>query len=351
MKKTLMAAAVCACSAGPALAQSNVSIYGVLDLSVARTTGAIASTHTPTATLPAFSGNDTKMQSGTLQGSRLGFRGTEDLGGGWSTIFTLESGILADTGASDQSGLLFGRQAFVGLKNKDLGTLTFGRQYGPECLAWKLMEPMDDGFAGAGSNLFATNGKRVNNAVKYTTPSFSGVTADILYGFGEVADNNAANRHIGGSVIYTGGPLTIRAGYHRQNNATATDHSTNYVIGGSYDFRVVKAIIISGSNKGTGNTDSRDLLLGASIPFGSSTILASYIRKNDRTIANKDANQWALTYTYDLSKRTIVYASTAKVSNKNGANYHTYSATLPVAGQTGAVAGTREFNMGLRHAF
>ncbi|MYM30356.1 porin [Duganella sp. CY15W] len=344
MKKHLLAAALCASCTGAALAQSNVSIYGVMDLSVATVSGA-------TAGSTGFNGNDTKMQSGTLQGSRLGFRGAEDLGNGLSAIFTLESGILADTGASDQGGVLFGRQAFVGLKSNTLGAITLGRQYGPEYLAWKLVEPMDDGFAGAGSNFFATNGKRVNNSVKYTTPAMGAVTADVLYGFGEVAGNNAAGRDIGASITYADGPVLVKVGYNSLNNATATDKSTNYVISGSYNFQVLKAIAIYGNNKGTGSTDNRDLLLGASIPFGANTLLASYIRKDDKSSADKDAHQIAVTWTYDMSKRTIAYMSAARVTNKNGATYHTYNATLPTATQTGAVAGTREFNIGLRHAF
>ncbi|OEZ55502.1 porin [Duganella sp. HH105] len=344
MNKQLLAAALCAGCAGAALAQSNVAIYGVLDVGVATVSGA-------TAGSSGFNGNDTKMQSGTLQGSRIGFKGAEDLGNGLSAIFTLESGILADTGASDQGGLLFGRQAFVGIKSNTLGAITLGRQYGPEYLAWKLVEPMDDGFAGAGSNLFATNGKRINNAVKYTTPTVGGVTADVLYGFGEVAGNNAASRDIGASVTYAGGPVLFKAGYNSLNNATASDKSTNYVLSGSYNFQVLKAIVIYGSNKGSGSTDNRDLLLGASIPFGTHTLLASYIRKDDKSSADKDAHQIAVTWTYDMSKRTIAYLSAARMTNKNGAAYHTYSATLPAAGQAGAVAGTREFNVGLRHAF
>jgi GBP family porin len=351
MNKPLLAAALCVACSAPALAQSNVTIYGVVDIGVATVGGATASSHAPTAALPAFNGNNTKLQSGILQGSRLGLRGVEDLGGGLSAVFTLESGILADTGGSDQSGLLFGRQAFVGLKSATLGAITVGRQYGPQYLAWKLIEPMDDGFAGTASNLIPTNGKRVNNAVKYTTPNLRGLVADVLYGMGEVAGNAAASRDIGASLTYSAGPLVLRAGYNSLNNASASDKSTNYVFGGSYDFQLLKAIAIYGSNKGQGATDNRDLLLGVSVPFGASTVLASVMRKDDKSAANQDARQLALTYTYDLSKRTIVYASAAKVSNDNGAGYHTASATLPLAGQTGARAGTREFNVGLRHAF
>lgn len=351
MKKTFLAAAVCALASSAALAQSNVSIYGVMDIGLASVTHATPSTHTPTAALPAFGGNETKIQSGILQGSRLGFRGTEDLGNGLSALFVLESGILVDGGASDQGGLLFGRQAYAGLKSGSLGALTMGRQYAPVYLAWKLIEPMDDGFAGAGSNFLPTGGKRINNSVKYTTPTINGVVADVLYGMGEVAGNSAASRTLGASLTYQSGPLTIKAGYGSQNNATATDKARSSIAGAIYDLGMVKLAGIVGSSKGAGSTDTRDLLLGATVPFGVHSILASYIRKDDRSSADRDAHQLALTYMMELSKRTIVYASAANVSNKNGANYHTFSANVPVAGQTGAIAGTREMNVGLRHSF
>ncbi len=352
MKKVLLTAAILATFANVAAAQSTVTVYGVIDLGLASVTNATASTHVPTSAIPAYTGGDEfKMQSGIQAGSRLGFRGTEDLGGGMSALFNLEAGILADTGASDQGGLLFGRQAWVGLKSNSLGTVTVGRQNPSHYLAWKSIDPMDDGFAAAGSNLIPTNGKRINNALKYATPTISGFNADLFYALGEVTGDNSASRTLGSTLAYQDGPLMVKLAYHALNNATSTDKSTNIVLGGTYNFGIAKAHVAFNSNKGTGTLDSRDTLVGLTVPMGDSSFMLSYISKDDKSVANKDATQLGLAYTYALSKRTNLYTSFAKVSNDNGATYRSYDSTAPISGQTGAVGGTQEINVGIRHTF
>ncbi|WP_308610527.1 porin [Massilia frigida] len=111
--------AVCGIFCNVAMAQSSVTVYGVADAALVKESGGVA-------------GGVTKMVGGVEGGSRLGFRGTEDLGGGLAAIFTLEMGFNLDTGTSAQGGVAFGRQAFVGLNSK-AGALTLGRQYTPPC--------------------------------------------------------------------------------------------------------------------------------------------------------------------------------------------------------------------------
>ncbi|RJG09399.1 porin, partial [Massilia cavernae] len=114
MNKELIAAAILAGCAGGAFAQSSVSIYGIADAGFVRESGGTA-------------GTVNKLTSGAAAASRIGFRGTEDLGNGVSALFTLETGFRLDTGEVDSAGTIFNRQAFVGLKSK-AGTLTLGRQ-------------------------------------------------------------------------------------------------------------------------------------------------------------------------------------------------------------------------------
>lgn len=352
MKKTLLAVAVLVTFSSLAAAQSSVTVYGVIDLGLVSVSGAKASTHVPTPAIPAYgSGDELKLQSGAQSGSRLGFRATDDLGGGLSALFNLEAGILADTGASDQGGLLFGRQAWVGLKSNSLGTLTLGRQNPSHYLAWKSIDPMDDGYAAAAGNLLPTNGKRVNNSIKYATPVMSGVSADLFYGLGEVAGDTTASRTLGTALAYQNGPLMVKLAYHSLDNATATDKSTNTLVGGTYNFGIAKAHLAYNSNKGTGTVDSRDTLVGLTVPMGASNVMLSYISKDDKAVANRDATQLGLAYTYALSKRTNLYAAYAKIDNENGATYRTYDSTAPISGQTGAVGGTKEISVGLRHTF
>jgi predicted porin len=355
MNQKIFAAAILAAATSmstSATAQTNVTVYGLIDLGLASVSGATANTHVPTATAPAYSsGNEFKMRDGIQTGSRLGFKGTEDLGDGAAALFVLEAGVTADTGASDQGGVMFGRQAFVGLKSSNIGTLTLGRQYPSHYLAFKAIDPMDDGMAGAAGNLLPTNGKRVNNMIKYATPTNFGFSGDLFYALGEVAGDTAASRTLGGSLTYVAGPLTAKAAYHSLENATSTDKSTNSLIGGMYDFGSIRAHASYGHNKGTGSVDNSDLLLGLSVPMGLHSLMASWIRKDDKSSLNRDATQLALAYTYLFSKRTNLYASWANINNDNGATYRTASATAPIAGQTGAIGGTREFNVGFRQQF
>jgi GBP family porin len=170
MKKSILALAVLAGGvAGAAHAQtSNVSIYGIADMGIVRDIGANAA------------GSTTTLTSGGQSASRIGFRGREDLGNGMSAIFTLESGVLMDTGASDQGGLLFGRHAFVGLQTK-FGTVRFGRMYNPLYEARHTFDPFDGGFGGDYARLFITGGKRDNNSIVYNTPNtLGGVAVEAL---------------------------------------------------------------------------------------------------------------------------------------------------------------------------
>lgn len=357
MKKTILALAILGGFAGAASAQSNVTVYGVVDVGVVSEHGAAA-------------GSVTKLTSGVASGSRLGFKGTEDLGGGLSAVFLLENGFQADTGALGQGGLLFGRQAYVGLASQNAGTVTFGRQYTPEYLTMLAADPFSTGLAGDAANIMPNSGNaasRMDNAIKYVTPNFNGFTGELAYGFGEVAGDTTASRQIGAAVAYANGPLLVRFGYHNRNVATVanapSDDAKNTLLAATYDFGVAKAHFAYGVNRGTNSsplrnatnpfgsavapaasTDSADLLLGATIPFGTDKVLVSYVRKDDKTAANQDAHQWALGYMHSLSKRTDLYAAYAKISNSNGAGYTVGSAIE-------AGSGDSAFQFGIRHSF
>ncbi|HAT30113.1 MAG TPA: porin [Janthinobacterium sp.] len=354
MKKTLLALTILA--AGTASAQSALTVYGIVDVGLVRESGAAA-------------GASTKVTSGIGSGSRLGFKGEEDLGGGLSALVLLENGFQADTGAMGQGGLLFGRQAYVGLRG-GFGSVTLGRQYTPQYLVVAGVDPFGSGLAGDTKNLMPASGNsasRMDNAIKYVSPVLGGVTAELAYGAGEVAGANAAGSQYGAALGYAAGPLLVRLGYHNRNNDTATlkntDNAKNTVLAATYDFGVLKAHAAYGSNKGlnssplrnasnpfayavapTASTDSRDLMLGLTVPVGAQTWIASWIRKDDRTAANQDADQLALGYRYALSKRTDLYTAYSRIHNKNGAGY-----TVGAAIEGGS--GNRALDVGMRHAF
>lgn len=329
-KSTIGLALLAACSTS-AMAQSSLSIYGIVDAGLVRERG-------------GPEGPVTNISSGIASGSRLGFKGKEDLGGGLSAVFAVESGFNIDTGTSGQGGTLFGRQAFVGLNGK-FGAVTVGRQYTPY---YKTLRDIGDPFgavsmAGRSGNLFATN-TRANNMVEYISPTFAGLRADLAWALGEQPDDSSRSRQLGGSVGYAAGPLTIQLAHHRIENATATDRTRNSLVSANYEFKPVTVYASYAVNRGPAAVDSKDMLAGVAIPFGAGKLLFSHVRHNDDTAANNDARQWGIAYDYQLSKRTDIYIAYAKINNRNGAAFTVGNAT-----DTGT--GDSAFNLGVRHNF
>ncbi|MBA5688431.1 porin [Rugamonas apoptosis] len=342
MKKSLISIAILGAMSNVAFAQSNVTIYGTVDAGIVSERGGAA-------------GTVTKVTSGVASASRLGFKGTEDLGGGLSAVFVLESGIKADTGASDVAGSIANRQSYVGLVSKDAGTVLLGRQYTPYYETLRdVADPFALGLAGTAKNLFATTDTltRNSNAVTYRTPSLNGVQAELSYSAGEQNGSAKAQRQIGGSIGYSNGPLNASFAYNSRNNDTAVSAPMGHdsLLAVNYDFQVAKAFFAYGRDKGqltqtTAAVDSNNILVGATVPVGpAGSVIASFTRKNDKLAANQDADQWAIGYTHALSKRTSAYVAYAKIKNKNGAFY-------TVGNNTEAGTGDKAFNVGVKHNF
>ena len=304
--------------------------------------------------------------SGIASASRFGFRGNEDLGNGLSALFTIEGAVKVDTGVGGAG--IFDRQAFVGVKSTTLGTVTLGRQYTPLYLALsQVADPFAAGYSGSAKNLFPAFGSaiRTSNTVMYASPKVSGFSADVSYSAGEQAGSNAAGRQVGAVVAYSNGPLNARLAHNSINNDTATVSNgigRNTLVAANYDFVVAKAFFAYSDNQGlnssvlpnatayttlpvAASTDNTATLIGATVPVGpAGTIMASYIRKNDKNVANYDADQFAIGYSYALSKRTNAYTSFAKIKNKNGASY-------TVGDNTDVGSGDKAFSVGVRHSF
>lgn len=358
MKKLTLAALIIGGFAAQAQAQSNVTIYGIVDAGLVAESGGAA-------------GSVTKVTSGVGSASRLGFKGTEDLGGGTSAIFALEAGTKVDTGESDAA--FFQRQAYVGLKNKEAGSLTLGRQYTMLYNALsQVADPFGAGYAGSAKNLFSTGGAgtRVSNAIVYSSPAMSGFSVDAMYGLGEQAGNSTAGRQFGLGLNYSQGPLNARLVYNNKNNDVAAVGATpavtkptvkNTLFAVNYDFGMAKAYFAYETDKGAGSSplpaanayglkvapkssaDSNTLLLGVGVPVSGGTLVASYIRKDDKE-NNQDAHQYAVGYLYAMSKRTTAYVAYGKMSNKNGAGY-------TIGNNTEAGSGDKAFNLGVKHTF
>lgn len=355
MKYPVLTALALAAAASCAHAQTNVTIYGIADAALVGENGGSA-------------GHQTKVTSGAASASRLGFRGSEDLGDGMSAFFTLETGTKIDTGELDATNTIFNRQAFVGLKTK-AGSVALGRQYTPYHLALvEAVDPFHTGYAGTSKNLLPDNGTnvRTSNTITYSSPRTSGFGVDLAYSAGEQTEISAG-RQYGGAVVYSGGPLNLRLVYNAKNTdvaATAVSHDIgrNVLFGGNYNFRWIRvyfgyevdkgfnsATLPNANNpyggvKPTASTDGRDALLGFSAPVGPGELMFSVQHKDDRTSFNQDASEWGVGYLYPLSKRTGLYAAYAHIDNRNGAGYTVGNNTESGSGSTGV-------NLGIRHTF
>ncbi|WP_186134162.1 porin [Burkholderia gladioli] len=207
-------------------AQSSVTLYGLVDAGLAYTNNQKGA-------------SNVQQTSGKLSGSRWGLKGVEDLGGGLSAVFTVESGFRTNDGTLGQGGRIFGRQAFVGLGKKGVGTLSFGRQYEP--LSDLVAQYAGPGFwspathVGDNDNLNQTF--RINNAVKFRSDSIAGFTVDGLYAFSNQANGGAGtgfgnNRAWGIAANYAHGPLSLGGGYLVLNHPNAGSN-TGGAIGGA----------------------------------------------------------------------------------------------------------------------
>lgn len=346
MKKSLIALAVMAAS-GAAMAQSSVTLFGVVDEAVTYVNGA---------------NNWNGLQSGGNATSRIGFRGVEDLGGGLKAQFWLEAGILADSGSGQSggasgSGLEFKRRSTVSLLG-NFGEVRLGRS---TTAAYDAVSRYDNfGTVGVGGSQQSAQLIRVSNMLSYYTPDFSGFKAGINYGFGEVAGDNRASRYVGASLTYDNGPLSLGLGVDRLNRAAnvpaSLEDMTRWGLGGSYNFGVVKLASSYTSTTFkpvTGLKDKdRGLYIGLSAPVGAAgEAKISYNRYENKFDGVKlKADQIALGYVHNMSKRTAVYGTYAYIKNKdnNGAALGMTLGTPATVKTNGSQHGLQ---VGIRHAF
>lgn len=330
------------CATAPAVwaqAASSVQVFGTLDLNVSYTrTGG-----------QSITGME---QGGNIFPSRLGFRGTEDLGSGLSAGFWIESDVLPDIGGV--RGAMWQRRSTVSLVSSTLGEIRLGRDYSPTF--WNLSQFSPMGTVGAsGSALlveawpFGVGGARTlvrsNNSVGYFLPRNLGG----VYGQAMVALSEGATgaKYTGARVGYASGPVDVALAYGR--TPVGSSDTTFSTIGGTYDFRVAKVFANYFLQKATGDEQAH-LMLGVSVPVGVGTIKLSMARA-DRSgpgdLDGRDADQVGAMYVHQLSKRTAVYGTISRLKNKGQAAYILTEATPPVA----AGASVSALQIGLSHNF
>jgi len=341
MKKSLLALAVLGAFAGAASAQSSVTIYGSLDLAVTKGNGGTAPNNSANGTSKAW----IEKQS---NGSRLGFRGNEDLGGGLSAQFQIEHRFTPDDGAA--ANPFWAGRSYVQLSSASAGRVYLGREYTPAFWPAVKSDPFGwDGVAQAGSTMWAgflspanlstgpSVGVRTSNTVGYKSPNISGLTANAAVALGE----GAVGRDAGFNVEYGAGPIYAALGYEKISKSptavAATDGNSLINFALHYDLGVVKPILYYARAKINVGTalplTNKYWMLGALAPIGGGTLKAAYGRlqpdANTSTASgawlNQNQSKLGLGYDYPLSKRTNVYGDVGMGRANNASNNTTWA--------------------------
>ena len=323
MKKTLVSLAVLAAASGSAMAQSSVTLYGTADAGVGK-----------------FQGGKVGMQTNSFvntSDSFIGFRGTEDMGGGLKAGFQFESSINLKNGNTDVNSAYVTKTMYQRASNVwlggDWGTLRLGRAYTPSrnaLAAWDLANGARNSLL---INTFGPPGgnaeERNSSQLSYKTPDFGGFSAELGYIF---KPDNGGNSKVDLGLSYINGPLRLGASYNKQKNSEA-----NYAIGAQYQFGIF-ALAAGYHNSPNGayfddttgqqiqgaNARARGFSVGGKATFGAASLLVNVARD---TKANYDLH--GVSYKgekrtnglvegrYAFSKRTFVYANYVRFSSGN----------------------------------
>ncbi|MBC5763922.1 porin [Ramlibacter albus] len=390
MKRNLVALGLLA-AAGTASAQSSVTLGGIIDTGVTFGRGSVA--------------DRVQLTSGNMATSRLIFRGTEDLGGGLSASFWLEAGLNIDDGSGQATntnnqtsggnlsctvatttttattanpaiagtaltststststctpaingaqGMTFNRRSTVSLAG-GWGEVRLGRDYVPQYWNRSVFDPF--GIVGVGQtvisnlNITGITSVRASNSIGYLLPgSLGGWYGQAMYHLGENAGNVGVTKRDGSGygvrIGYAAGPFNIAAATGYTRYAAGAVHQSN--IGGRWDFAMVK-LMAQYERERAGLREADGWLVGGLVPVGAGEVRVSYSRFHidpPGNVAEPRATKIALGYVHNLSKRTALYATYARVRNSAGG-------TLGLGGATTAAnQGSSGLDLGIRHTF
>ncbi|MDR0529505.1 MAG: porin [Zoogloeaceae bacterium] len=388
MQQKLMALAVAALASGAAFAQSNVTIYGTID---------VGFSHLKEHQNKGVK-NKNAINAGQSADSLIGFKGVEDLGNGNKALFVLEAGFQNDTGK--QNGDFLAEQAFLGLSG-GWGTAIAGRLIAPRHGFLSAMDPFSAGTLGSYHNVFSdlnlrrlkanpgvtpnvsaeaslADIHRVSNAVAYVSPSFGGFNITAAYATNGVGSEISKKNDAKVCTVlprYANGPLDVGVVYQqvKMDEAVTGVAKTDvklkqWTAGAAYDFGVAKVSAFYDSFKiDAGNTAHtvygidglklKSWLLGVTMPYGKHSLRASYTQSKLNAAAfdgDAKARQWALGYGYSLSKRTSLYAAYADVKNDKTHGYRRAAFLSDSTNDYGDAARggyQKGFQFGLKHDF
>lgn len=359
--KAMTMALLGACACSTSYAQSSVTVYGVLDTSLAYTNNVNVT-------------GDSQLKIPTLTGSlpsRFGIKGVEDLGGGMQAMFALESGFGVDTGVLGQGGRLFGRQSWVGLKGR-YGSVMLGRQMNMSFWATQKSDIMGPAlFSISSLDLYLPNA-RSDNAIGYMG-TFSQVTLGATYSLGrdasnaggpaatgcagEVAGNTKACRQITALLGYDTGRYGATASYDilygnagAANGLSSSRHFDRRVIVSGYamagQLKIGGGVIERTIRAASGPVDTQLLYLGAAYPLAPALVLDGQVARLAVKDSPNDSTLATVRLTYHLSKRTAVYSAIGRMNNDGVA-----AVALDAGGTVGAGRNQNGVMAGVRHFF
>ena len=358
MKKSLFAIAALSALSGAALAQSSVTVYGIIDAGFSGTTSRVPQITTSTSgtvgtTVPQYKTNATSFGSGAETTSRLGFRGTEDLGGGTSAFFTIEMQLAVNNDNNFTN--MTNRQSFVGVKKNGLGQAAIGTQYTPIHLAVAATDPGQANNV-HGNLIYAVNTTtvnsgqsiaytvRANNAMTFATDKFAGFGLNGIYSNNNtdrtqlvanytstVASNGGTtnNQAWGLGADYTWKKLYANAAYQ------VLKQETDAVLGAGATITAVSSTV--GTNQPTVNGTSSQTYAAATYDFGILKAYAQWI--NNKTSSNIDSNLFIKRTAQQLGVRSMITPTIESWASIGNGRYSAYGSSSPTANFTGYQVG------------
>lgn len=345
MKKSMFALAGLALLSTGVMAQSSVTLFGIVDAAARQVKNGSA-------------GSQKQLASGSNATSRWGMRGVEDLGGGLRAGFHLEAHLNVDTGTADTTKF-WNRRSTVSLLG-GFGEVRMGRDY-----TATAYNTFTDEFGivgvgsrgifsyGSGSNLGspATTVLRADNSIGYFLPNVGGVYGHVQVAAGEGV---VGNKYIGGRLGYSGGPINVGFAYGKTEIGGTTPDFKNYNLMFNYKFGFATVHTLY-DVKDWNPRKTKDLSVGLGVPFGKGELRLGYTRA-DRSggavgsgFANADdSTRLGIGYVYNLSRRTALYTTYGQVTNKGAARSSVLYA--PPAGMLGGQKSSG-LEFGARHSF
>jgi predicted porin len=334
MRKSLIALAVLASVSSAAFAQSSVNIFGRVDASIGNEEIDGVST--------------TKMFSGTLAPSRLGFIGSEDLGAGLRARFALEGSLNVDDGTGSAGGLQFNRASWVGMSGgfgefraglvaspyKDIFDLgvsnnVYDSAFTPTNIAYI------SGAVGTATGVTNFVG-RPSNVIRYDTPSFAGFSGGVAVSFDEnVAPSTANSAVTAFNLRYRSGPLDAGVGIQEQSNDTAALDRSFTVVSAAYDF---KSFRVSGqfqASEQSNGVEDQDFAIGVTVPLGAKFDVSAGVavgESEQNGVSSGKSSAFSIGATYGLSARTRLYAGLSSGEVEDGLGAITRESRLIAVG-------------------